>query len=70
MPIIFISSVARIYDALALVQIVGEGPNLQLDECRIYLIPKDAVLKGYYPQDKLDEYRLCNCVVDGLFAAR
>lgn len=38
----------RLYDALALVHIVGEGSNLALDECRIYLIPNDAVLKGYY----------------------
>ncbi len=60
----------RLYDVLALVQIVGEGPTLRLDECRIYLIPKEAVLKGYYGAKELAAHELNRAVVDGLFAAR
>lgn len=60
----------RRYDVLALVQIVGEGSSLRLDECRIYLLPKDAVLKGYYNSEELDKYQLCHPLVDELFAAR
>jgi hypothetical protein len=55
------------YHLLALVQIVGEGSNLRLDECRIYLIPKDAVLKGYYNPEELTAHELSGPVVDALF---
>ena len=60
----------RLYDVLALVQIVGEGSSLRLDECRVYLIPKEAVLKGYYGARELAMYELNHTVVDALFAAR
>jgi hypothetical protein len=60
----------RLYDVLALVQIVGEGSSLWLDECPIYLIPKEAVLKGYYGAKELAKHELDRAVVDALFAAR
>jgi hypothetical protein len=60
----------RLYDVLALVQIVGEGQTLRLDECRIYLIPKEAVRKGYYGAKELAEHELNRNVVNALFAAR
>jgi hypothetical protein len=60
----------RLYDVLALVQLDGEGSNLLLDKCEVYLIPKDAVRKGYYRPKELDEYKLCPSVVDKLFSAK
>jgi hypothetical protein len=60
----------KLYDVLALVQIIGEGPNLRLDECRIYLIPKDAVLKGHYKPMELAQYELSRPTVDALFDVR
>jgi hypothetical protein len=60
----------RLYDVLALVQLVGEGSGLWLDECRVFLIPKDAVLKGHYGAKELAEFELNHALVDSLFAAR
>jgi hypothetical protein len=58
----------KLYDILALVQLVGEGPNLRLDECGVYLIPKAIVQKGYYTTEELAEHKMCPDVVDALFA--
>jgi hypothetical protein len=58
------------YDVLALVQLAGENSELKLDDCNVYLIPKDAVRKGYYRPKELNQYKLCQPVVDGIFAAR
>ena len=56
----------NIYDILALVQLVGEGPNLELDKCSIYLLPQTAVRKGYYTTKELAEHKMCHAVVDAL----
>jgi hypothetical protein len=60
----------KLYDGLALVQLVGEGSYLELDNCRIYLMPKEAVTKGCYGTKELNQYLLCSDVVDALFAPR
>jgi hypothetical protein len=55
------------YHILALVQLAGENSRLALDECRIYLMPKDAVQKGYYNPEKLTEFELSNRLIEVLF---
>lgn len=60
----------RLYDVLALVQITGEGSSLRLDDCSIYLMPKETVLKGYYNPEELGDFLMCRSLVDELFAAR
>jgi hypothetical protein len=55
---------------LALVQLVGENSRLTLDECRIYLMPKEAVQKGYYNPEKLAEFELNGALVDAVFGER
>jgi hypothetical protein len=60
----------KLYDGLALVRLVGEGSELELDNCRIYLMPKEAVTKGFYGAEELNQYQLNSGVVDALFAPR
>jgi len=60
----------RLYHVLALVQIVGENSKVSLDECRIYIMPKEAVEKGYYNPEKLGDYELSGPLVDTLFGGK
>jgi hypothetical protein len=60
----------RRYDVLALVQVLGEGSTLWLDKCDVFLIPKDAVEKGYYRSQNLSQYKLSPEVVDALFGSK
>jgi hypothetical protein len=60
----------RSYHVLALVQLVGENSRLALDDCRIYLVPKEAVEKGYYKPEKLAEFELTRAHVDTLFSEK
>jgi len=58
----------RSYHVLALVQLVGENSRLTLDDCRIYLMPKEVVQKGYYNAvEELEEFELNRALVDALF---
>jgi hypothetical protein len=60
----------RSYHILALVQLTGENSRLDLDDCHIYLMPKEAVGKGYYNAEKLAEFELNGWLVDALFGER
>lgn len=55
------------YHILALVQFVGEGRILHLDDCRIFLLPKARIRKGRYSFEELGEYELSPEAVDRLF---
>jgi hypothetical protein len=57
----------KLYDLLAVVHIRGSGPDLYLDDCRIYLIPKERVPTAPRRFDKLDEFILSQERVDELF---
>lgn len=60
-------SLPRLYHGLALVKFVGEDRLLYLDDCRIFLLPKCNITKGYYSFDELGDYALSPAVVDKLF---
>ncbi len=61
----------RSYHVLALVQLAGENSKLALDDCRIYLMPKEVVQKGYYRTgEELDEFQLNGALIDELFRDR
>jgi hypothetical protein len=60
-------SLPTLYHGLALVKLVGEDQMLYLDDCRVFLLPKPEITKGYYSFEELDEYELRAEVVDMLF---
>ncbi|HEV2388512.1 MAG TPA: hypothetical protein VGS20_14795 [Candidatus Acidoferrales bacterium] len=60
----------RSYHVPALVRLVGENSRLALDDCRIYLVPKEAVRKGYYRPEKLAECELTGTLVDTFFGEK
>lgn len=62
-----IRALPALYDALALVQIVGEGSELRLDDSCIYLLPKSEVKKGTYSIKELKLHKLSTDVVDKVF---
>jgi len=57
----------KLYHVLALVQLVGEGRTLDLDACRIFLLPRGEIKKGRYGFDELGKYELSPAAVDRLF---
>lgn len=57
----------KLYHVLAIVQLVGEGQDLHLDACRIFLLPRAEINKGRYSFHELAEYELSQDVVDRLF---
>jgi hypothetical protein len=55
------------YHFLALVELVGENAEVNWNESKIYLLPKDKVTKGYYTVDELNEYSLSRDAVNAIF---
>jgi hypothetical protein len=55
------------YHLLALVELVGENAEVNWNESKIYLLPKDKVTKGYYTVDELNEYSLSRDAVNAIF---
>ena len=56
----------RTYDALALVQLVGDSSAVELDRSLIYLIPR-TILTGRRRGLNLDRFRLSAATVDQMF---
>ena len=59
----------KLYDLLAVVRLSGSGPNLQLDDCCIYLIPKAKVSTVSRRFDKIEDYLLSQAHIDAIFSA-
>jgi hypothetical protein len=61
-------TLAREFDILALVFLVGEDRILRIDSCSVYLLPAADVNKWCYDEEDLAEYRLTPDRIDALFA--
>ena len=57
----------RLYHALAIVRLSGEGRELHLDQSEIYLIDRSEIDSGSVDWHDLERFRLCQGVVDSLF---
>ena len=55
------------YHILAVVHLVGEGCKLYLDDCRIFLIPKQLVPKMPRAIDKIRRFEISREYIDMLF---
>jgi len=62
-----VQALPELFHELALVQLVGEDRILHLDRCRIFLLPKDDIKKGYYTLEELRPYEMRPELVDGMF---
>jgi hypothetical protein len=60
-------SLPALYDGLVLVQMVGSGSELCLDDCCIYLLPRSEVKKGTYSFEELEPHKLSAAAVDKFF---
>ena len=58
----------RLYHILAYVRLNGEGTELYLDQCEIYLIPKEAVEDEHFDKKNIDAFRISAEYVNELFA--
>jgi hypothetical protein len=59
----------RFYDILALVKLVGDGPEVRLDASAVYLIPKQIVeSREICKFDDLDDFLIRSKRVSDLFA--
>jgi len=57
----------RLYHILAYVRLYGEGSELYLDQCEIFLIPKETVEGENFDKNNIDEYRISKEHVNALF---
>lgn len=57
----------RKYHILALVHLVGDDRNIQLDSSRICLLRTAEVTKRRYVVDELDRYEMTEHLIQGLF---
>src|SRR5258708_1588443 len=57
----------RRFHLLALAQLVGEGETLHLDQCQLFLIPREHLEDGRFRRERLPEYSLGQDLVDQLF---
>jgi len=57
----------RLFDALALVVLVGEDRTLHLDDCRIFLLSREEIRKSSYTISELRDYELSPEVVNRIF---
>ncbi|HAX90949.1 MAG TPA: hypothetical protein DCY07_01910 [Rhodospirillaceae bacterium] len=63
----FISPENRMYHILAFVKLDGEGDELKLDRCQIFLIPKEIVESEDFNKNQIDRFCLNADLVDELF---
>ena len=57
----------RLYHILAYVRLQGEGTELYLDQCEIYLIPKETVEDKNFNKNNIDAFRISEDHVNRLF---
>jgi len=62
-----IQDLPEFYHLLAVVQLVGDGHNLYLDQSSVFLIPKDRIPSAPRGIDHIQEFRLTQEYVDLLF---
>jgi hypothetical protein len=58
---------ATLYDVLAVVLLLGDGRDVQLDRSQIFLIPSDEVPAASRTPSKLGAYKFCRQSVQNLF---
>jgi len=62
-----VQNLPEFYHVLAVVQFVGEGDELYLEDSRIFLIPKERVAKAPRRISKIGEFEISQNHIDFLF---
>jgi len=57
----------NLFHIVALVQLVGEGHSIYLDQSRIFLLEKNQIDRGSYRIETLNEYEMNEHLVNRLF---
>ena len=62
-----IQDLPELFHILAVVFLVGEGPELYLDQSQVFLISNEQVSTAPRRIERLEEFRLCQDRIDTLF---
>ncbi len=57
----------RLYHILAYVRLQGEDSELYLDQCEIYLFPREIVEDKDFKKNRINDYRITEELVNNLF---